>query len=88
MSGLLAAAFVVLVSLYPGLAIVRPRTLNWDLALEALKELRPGLLQRDKKLGGFQPRFPLYPAETHLRGCEKERRADANPKPENQKKNI
>src|SRR5262245_9293753 len=29
---------------------------------------------RRQKLGGFEPRFPLYPAETHLCGCQKRRR--------------
>jgi hypothetical protein len=28
---------------------------------------------RDEKLGGFQPRFPLYRTETHL--CGSQRRA-------------
>src|SRR5438045_1235471 len=43
---------------------------------------------RRQKLGGFSPRFPLYPAETHLCGCQKKRRADVNTEPENQKENI
>ena len=41
-----------------------------------------------KKIGGFQLRFPLYPAETHLYGCQKQTYADVNTEPEKPKRKI
>ena len=46
------------------------------------------LVGRRQKLGGFWPRFPLYPAETHLYGCQKQTYADVNTEPKNQKENL